>query len=199
MFKKYITCAVAVLFFCVCTYAQLPLSVGINGTNDYPLGSENYLDYSAGGGITGELGIPLPFLKIFGVSAHVQAAYVHPCAAGGIGTWYDVSACGGAWVNLPLLFLKGLSVRPEMCWGAVFHIVQPSFSNSKLNGVYTDQMLQFACGIRYELPISVPLALDAAPVYTVIPEQDRLLQTLGFRLSVLYMFGRQKKTASKQQ
>lgn len=202
MLKKFAGFIIVLMAAGFSLHAQIAFTAGINGTNQYSLGSlRDYSAWNAGGGFTAEYGIPLSFFKDFGVSAHVQETAFYPAAGSSIHTWLGTAVMAGAWANFKLSFLKleGLSVQPEVCYGAVFHYIDSSSAESFLKGVYTDQIVQVAGGVRYVLPITkFPLIVEAAPLYTFIPEQNITMNMLGFRLSALYTFNMSGSSAGKK-
>jgi len=186
MIKKFLQYLSAVICAAVfCTTASAQLKVGTYAVNQYMLGE--YAEYaccSAGGSMDIEYGIPLPFLQNFGVSGRAQAAAVIPAAGSNMQPSWNTAAMAGIWVNFPLP--DNFSVQPETDWGI--------WINALDEKLYVDQVIQLSCAVRYspEKIADARLTFEIAPVYSFMPEQDCILNTIGIRPGVLYRLKEKK-------
>lgn len=195
MSKKLVTIILASLL-ATGVFAAGNLTAGVSGNAQLPIGdtSIRFMSSAFGGGFTAESEILNLKMMNLGLSIHINGeGYV-------LNTidyryYSGLSIQGGLWVNIPLTFLlKGLSVQPEACYGPQFNFGVARLSEGGRMSAYTNQLVSFAGGVRYELG-NMPLIFELAPTYAMLMQETKTITTWGGRLSVLYRIPLEKKAA----
>lgn len=90
----------------------------------------------------------------------------------------------GAWIRFPLT--STLVLQPELDYGITLHgiSVESGYTNAP-DGIFTDQHIQVAVGLRYLLK---NIEIELAPMYTFSAEDGEALNEIGFRAGVIYRF-----------
>lgn len=168
------------------------IKIGQVFINQYGIGDiRPFAAYSLGLGAYGHFYLPkdIPVAENIGFSANVIWQNLQP-ATGAVAVFNSTTLYAGIFYDF-LLGTSGFSIQPEIGYGMAVHVFTTTQEAlKKTDGVYIDQVINFALRFDYSFPGfsqgNLEIALE--PVYTIMPEQNAVVQFLGFKLGLSYGF-----------
>lgn len=158
-----------------------------------------YVKCNVGGGITYELGIPLPMACDLGVVAHGVFNY-NPVKSDAVSSVWNMQYYAGAYLNVPF-GSSGFAFHPELCYGLVCYY--PTIGKDyvgNLNKTYLDQVIMLSAGLRFSNPkfANGNIELELAPTYTLTPEKQSCINFIGGRAGFVVTLNGDKKTPEEK-
>ena len=164
----------------------------------FPLG--DYSDFSMlnlGASLAGEYTLPLELGNDIdlGLAARAEFAHVFPKSGAPLKSDEELRVYGVLWTRVPfMLGNQFFAFQPELGAGLSTFFSKYEVSGSQKSGSYVSPLISAALSLRW-IPRSLSkLEVEAAPVFTIVPEKEKAAMMLGLRLGAIWHF--QMKNAS---
>lgn len=164
----------------------------------FPLG--DYSDFSMlnlGASLAGEYTLPLELGNDIdlGLAARAEFAHVFPKSGAPLKSDEELRVYGALWTRVPfMLGNQFFAFQPELGAGLSTFFSKYEVSGSQKSGSYVSPLISAALSLRW-IPRSLSkLEVEAAPVFTIVPEKEKAAMMLGLRLGAIWHF--QMKNAS---
>lgn len=164
----------------------------------FPLG--DYSDFSMlnlGASLAGEYTLPLELGNDIdlGLAARAEFAHVFPKSGAPLKSDEELRVYGALWTRVPfMLGNQFFAFQPELGAGLSTFFSKYEVSGSQKSGSYVSPLISVALSLRW-IPRSLSkLEVEAAPVFTIVPEKEKAAMMLGLRLGAIWHF--QMKNAS---
>ena len=164
----------------------------------FPLG--DYSDFSMlnlGASLAGEYTLPLELGNDIdlGLAARAEFAHVFPKSGAPLKSDEELRVYGALWTRVPfMLGNQFFAFQPELGAGLSTFFSKYEVSGSQKSGSYVSTLISAALSLRW-IPRSLSkLEVEAAPVFTIVPEKEKAAMMLGLRLGAIWHF--QMKNAS---
>ena len=164
----------------------------------FPLG--DYSDFSMlnlGASLAGEYTLPLELGNDIdlGLAARAEFAHVFPKSGAPLKSDEELRVYGALWTRIPfMLGNQFFAFQPELGAGLSTFFSKYEVSGSQKSGSYVSPLISAALSLRW-IPRSLSkLEVEAAPVFTIVPEKEKAAMMLGLRLGAIWHF--QMKNAS---
>ena len=164
----------------------------------FPLG--DYSDFSMlnlGASLAGEYTLPLELGNDIdlGLAARAEFAHVFPKSGTPLKSDEELRVYGALWTRVPfMLGNQFFAFQPELGAGLSTFFSKYEVSGSQKSGSYVSPLISAALSLRW-IPRSLSkLEVEAAPVFTIVPEKEKAAMMLGLRLGAIWHF--QMKNAS---
>ena len=164
----------------------------------FPLG--DYSDFSMlnlGASLAGEYTLPLELGNDIdlGLAARAEFAHVFPKSGAPLKSDEELRVYGALWTRVPfMLGNQFFAFQPELGAGLSTFFSKYEVSGSQKSGSYVSPLISAAFSLRW-IPRSLSkLEVEAAPVFTIVPEKEKAAMMLGLRLGAIWHF--QMKNAS---
>ena len=164
----------------------------------FPLG--DYSDFSMlnlGASLAGEYTLPLELGNDIdlGLAARAEFAHVFPKSGAPLKSDEELRVYGTLWTRVPfMLGNQFFAFQPELGAGLSTFFSKYEVSGSQKSGSYVSPLISAALSLRW-IPRSLSkLEVEAAPVFTIVPEKEKAAMMLGLRLGAIWHF--QMKNAS---
>ena len=164
----------------------------------FPLG--DYSDFSMlnlGASLAGEYTLPLELGNDIdlGLAARAEFAHVFPKSGTPFKSDEELRVYGALWTRVPfMLGNQFFAFQPELGAGLSTFFSKYEVSGSQKSGSYVSPLISAALSLRW-IPRSLSkLEVEAAPVFTIVPEKEKAAMMLGVRLGAIWHF--QMKNAS---
>ena len=164
------------------------LALGAYFSNSYAAGDwSKYVVAGIGGGVTAEYTLPLE-LSLFDLGISLRAEYdaLLPAKDSIVESAFDIIVLPGAFLRFPI-YLEGVTAAfvPEVSYGVVMHNLKGK-DKADIDGLYTDQLLSIATGIRLSVPKLEQLEVEVSPLCLLGFEKNGVLVQPGFRAGALW-------------
>lgn len=164
----------------------------------FPLG--DYSDFSMlnlGASLAGEYTLPLELGNDIdlGLAVRAEFAHVFPKSGAPLKSDEELRVYGALWTRVPfMLGNQFFAFQPELGAGLSTFFSKYEVSGSQKSGSYVSPLISAALSLRW-IPRSLSkLEVEAAPVFTIVPEKEKAAMMLGLRLGAIWHF--QMKNAS---
>ena len=164
----------------------------------FPLG--DYSDFSIlnlGASLAGEYTLPLELGNDIdlGLAARAEFSHVFPKSGAPLKSDEELRVYGALWARVPfMLGNQFFAFQPELGAGLSTFFSKYEVSGSQKSGSYVSPLISAALSLRW-IPRSLSkLEVEAAPVFTIVPEKEKAAMMLGLRLGAIWHF--QMKNAS---
>lgn len=163
-------------------------AVGAYFSNSYAAGDwAKYVTAGIGGGLTAEYTLPVE-ISLFDIGITVRAEYdaLLPASDSIVESGFDLMILPGAFLRFPI-YLDGVTAAfvPEVSYGVVMHNLKGK-DKADIDGLYTDQLLSIATGIRLSVPKLEQLEVEVSPLCLLGFEKSGVLVQPGFRAGALW-------------
>ena len=164
----------------------------------FPLG--DYSDFSMlnlGASLAGEYTLPLELGNDIdlGLAARAEFAHVFPKSGAPLKSDEELRVYGALWTRVPfMLGNQFFAFQPELGAGLSTFFSKYEVSGSQKSGSYVSPLISAALSLRWISRSLSKLEVEAAPVFTIVPEKEKAAMMLGVRLGAIWHF--QMKNAS---
>lgn len=165
----------------------------------FPLG--DYSDFALmnlGGSLAGEYTMPFELGSNIdlGLTLRAEFAHVFPKNDTPLKSDEELRAFGAVWVRIPfMLGSQFFAFQPEVGGGLSTFFSKYEVSGTQKSGTYVSPLINAALSLRWIPKAMQKLELEAAPLFTIVPEKRKSTMMLGLRLGAVWHF-QQKNVAS---
>lgn len=167
-------------------------AVGAYFSNTYATGDwAKFVKTGIGCGLSVEYTLPVKVDSFdIGVSLKSEFDTLIPVSNGVLESAFDFIVLPGAFLRFPFDFNKvTFALVPEVSYGFVMHNLKGRASNS-VSGVYLDQMISIAAGMRLTVTSIKNFEFEATPLCLIVLEKSSMLIQPGYRIGALYHFSK---------
>lgn len=144
-----------------------------------------------GASLTGEYTIPLELPKNMDLGLAVRADFAHVFVKSGqpLKSDEEIRAFGAAWLRIPfVLGNQFFAFQPEIGGGLSVFLSNYESGGQIKSGTYLSPLISIAPSIRWIPPKVHQLEVEAAPLFTLVPEKSKTTTMLGLRLGAIWHF-----------
>lgn len=169
----------------------------------FPLG--DYADFALlnlGGSLVGEYTLPFNFGNNIdlGLSVRAEFAHVFPKAGTPLKSDEEFRAFGAFWTRFPFtLGNQFFAFQPEIGGGVSTFFTKYESSGVEKSGTYLSPFISAALSFRWIPKTLQKLEVEAAPLFTIVPEQNKATMMLGLRLGAIWHFKMKNETRAEEE
>ena len=158
----------------------------------FPLG--DYSDFAAmnlGASLAGEYALPLELGNNIDLGLALRAEFGHVFTKSGTPLKADeeLRAFAAFWTRIPfMLGNQFFAFQPEVGAGVSTFFSKYEVSGKEKKATYISPLVSTALSFRWIPPSLQKLEIEAAPLFTLVPEKDKATMMLGLRLGVVWHF-----------
>lgn len=154
-----------------------------------------------GGSIAGEYTLPFEFVNNIdlGLAVRAEFAHVFPKAGTVLKSDEEFRAFGALWGRFPFtLGNQFFAFQPEIGGGISTFFTKYEASSVEKNGTYLSPFISAALSFRWIPKTLQKLEVEAAPLFTIVPEQNKSTMMLGLRLGAIWHFKMKNETRTDE-
>lgn len=154
-----------------------------------------------GGSIAGEYTLPFEFVNNIdlGLAVRAEFAHVFPKAGTVLKSDEEIRAFGAFWGRFPFtLGNQFFAFQPEIGGGISTFFTKYEASSVEKNGTYLSPFISAALSFRWIPKTLQKLEVEAAPLFTIVPEQNKSTMMLGLRLGAIWHFKMKNETRTDE-
>ncbi len=154
-----------------------------------------------GGSIAGEYTLPFEFVNNIdlGLAVRAEFAHVFPKAGTVLKSDEEIRAFGAFWGRFPFtLGNQFFAFQPEIGGGISTFFTKYEASSVEKNGTYLSPFISAALSFRWIPKTLQKLEVEAAPLFTIVPEQNKTTMMLGLRLGAIWHFKMKNETRTDE-
>lgn len=154
-----------------------------------------------GGSIAGEYTLPLELVNNIdlGLAVRAEFAHVFPKAGTVLKSDEEIRAFGAFWGRFPFtLGNQFFAFQPEIGGGISTFFTKYEASSVEKNGTYLSPFISAALSFRWIPKTLQKLEVEAAPLFTIVPEQNKSTMMLGLRLGAIWHFKMKNETRTDE-
>ena len=169
----------------------------------FPLG--DYADFALlnlGASLAGEYTLPFNFGNNIdlGLAVRAEFAHVFPKAGTPLKSDEEIRAFGAFWGRFPFtLGNQFFAFQPEIGGGISTFFTKYEASSVEKNGTYLSPFISTALSFRWIPKTLQKLEVEAAPLFTIVPEQNKATMMLGLRLGAIWHFKIKNETRAEEE
>lgn len=144
-----------------------------------------------GASLAGEYTLPLELPKNMDLGLAVRAEFAHVFVKSGktLKSDEEIRAFGAAWLRIPfMLGNQFFAFQPELGGGLSVFLTKYETAGQTKSGTYLSPLISIAPSIRWIPPKVQQLEVEAAPLFTLVPEKSKTTTMLGLRLGAIWHF-----------
>ena len=202
-----LTCLFAGSFLIAQENKQVPryqgLAAGGGLFAQFPLG--DYADLALlnlGASLTGEYTLPFDFGNNIdlGLAVRAEFAHVFPKAGTPLKSDEEFRAFGAFWTRFPFTLVNQFfAFQPEIGGGVSTFFTKYETANVEKNGTYLSPFISAALSFRWIPKTLQKLEVEAAPLFTIVPEQNKATMMFGLRLGAIWHFKMKNETRAEEE
>lgn len=168
----------------------------------FPLG--DYSDFALlnlGASLAGEYTLPFDFGNNIdlGLAVRAEFAHVFPKAGTPLKSDEEFRAFGAFWGRFPFtLGNQFFAFQPEIGGGISTFFTKYETAGVEKNGTYLSPFISAALSFRWIPKTLQKLEVEAAPLFTIVPEQNKSTMMLGLRLGAIWHFKMKNETRTDE-
>lgn len=154
-----------------------------------------------GGSIAGEYTLPFEFVNNIdlGLAVRAEFAHVFPKAGTVLKSDEEIRAFGAFWGRFPFtLGNQFFAFQPEIGGGISTFFTKYEASSVEKNGTYLSPFISAALSFRWIPKTLQKLEVEAVPLFTIVPEQNKSTMMLGLRLGAIWHFKMKNETRTDE-
>lgn len=169
----------------------------------FPLG--DYADFALlnlGASLAGEYTLPVNFGNNIdlGLAVRAEFAHVFPKAGTPLKSDEEFRAFGAFWTRFPFsLGNQFFAFQPEIGGGVSTFFTKYESSGVEKSGTYLSPFISAALSFRWIPKTLQKLEVEAAPLFTIVPEQNKATMMLGLRLGAIWHFKMKNETRAEEE
>ena len=169
----------------------------------FPLG--DYADFALlnlGASLAGEYTLPVNFGNNIdlGLAVRAEFAHVFPKAGTPLKSDEEFRAFGAFWTRFPFsLGNQFFAFQPEIGGGVSTFFTKYESSGVENSGTYLSPFISAALSFRWIPKTLQKLEVEAAPLFTIVPEQNIATMMLGLRLGAIWHFKMKNETRAEEE
>ena len=155
-----------------------------------------------GGSIAGEYTLPFEFVNNIdlGLAVRAEFAHVFPKAGTVLKSDEEIRAFGAFWGRFPFtLGNQFFAFQPEIGGGISTFFTKYEASSVEKNGTYLSPFISAALSFRWIPKTLQKFEVEAAPLFTIVPEQNKSTMMLGLRLGAIWHFKMKNETRTEEE
>ena len=144
-----------------------------------------------GGSLAGEYTLPLelPRNMDLGLALRADFAHVFVKADTALKTDEEIRAFGAAWLRIPfMLGNQFFAFQPELGGGLSVFLSKYEIKGESKSNTYLSPLISIAPSFRWIPERLQKLEVEAAPLFTIVPEKEKATMMLGLRLGAIWHF-----------
>ena len=144
-----------------------------------------------GGSLAGEYTLPLelPRNMDLGLALRADFAHVFVKADTALKTDEEIRAFGAAWLRIPfMLGNQFFAFQPELGGGLSVFLSKYEIKGESKSNTYLSPLISIAPSFRWIPEPLQKLEVEAAPLFTIVPEKEKATMMLGLRLGAIWHF-----------
>lgn len=154
-----------------------------------------------GASLTGEYTIPLELPKNMDLGLAVRADFAHVFVKSGqrLKSDEEIRAFGAVWLRIPfILGNQFFAFQPELGGGLSVFLSNYESGGQIKSGTYLSPLISIAPSFRWIPPKLQQLEVEAAPLFTLVPENSKATTLLGLRLGAIWHFQMKNDTSTEE-
>ena len=168
----------------------------------FPLG--DYSDFAAmnlGASLAGEYTLPLELGNNIDLGLALRAEFGHVFTKSGTPLKADeeLRAFAAFWTRIPfMLGNQFFAFQPEVGAGVSTFFSKYEVSGKEKKATYISPLVSTALSFRWIPPSLQKLEIEAAPLFTLVPEKDKATMMLGLRLGAVWHFQMKNDSSAEE-
>ena len=150
-----------------------------------------------GGSLAGEYTLPLelPRNMDLGLALRAEFAHVFVKADTALKADEEIRAFGAAWLRIPfMLGNQFFAFQPELGGGLSVFLSKYEIKGESKSNTYLSPLISIAPSFRWIPEPLQKLEVEAAPLFTIVPEKEKATMMLGLRLGAIWHFQLKNET-----
>ncbi len=150
-----------------------------------------------GGSLAGEYTLPLelPRNMDLGLALRAEFAHVFVKADTALKADEEIRAFGAAWLRIPfMLGNQFFAFQPELGGGLSVFLSQYEIKGESKSNTYLSPLISITPSFRWIPEPLQKLEVEAAPLFTIVPEKEKATMMLGLRLGAIWHFQLKNET-----
>ncbi len=150
-----------------------------------------------GGSLAGEYTLPLELPKNMdlGLALRAEFAHVFVKADTALKADEEIRAFGAAWLRIPfMLGNQFFAFQPELGGGLSVFLSQYEIKGERKSNTYLSPLISITPSFRWIPEPLQKLEVEAAPLFTIVPEKEKATMMLGLRLGAIWHFQLKNET-----
>lgn len=155
-----------------------------------------------GGSIAGEYTLPFEFVNNIdlGLAVRAEFAHVFPKAGTVLKSDEEIRAFGAFWTRFPFtLGNQFFAFQPEIGGGVSTFFTKYETADVEKSGTYLSPFISAVLSFRWIPEVLQKLEVEAAPLFTIVPEQNKTTMMLGLRLGAIWHFKMKNETRAEEE
>lgn len=168
----------------------------------FPLG--DYSDFAAmnlGASLAGEYTLPLELGNNvdFGLALRAEFGHVFTKSGTPLKADEELRAFAAFWTRIPfMLGNQFFAFQPEVGAGVSTFFSKYEVSGKEKKATYISPLVSTALSFRWIPPSLQKLEIEAAPLFTLVPEKDKATMMLGLRLGAVWHFQMKNDSSAEE-
>lgn len=168
----------------------------------FPLG--DYSDFAAmnlGASLAGEYTLPLELGNNIDLGLALRAEFGHVFTKSGTPLKADeeLRAFAAFWTRIPFMIgNQFFAFQPEVGAGVSTFFSKYEVSGKEKKATYISPLVSTALSFRWIPPSLQKLEIEAAPLFTLVPEKDKATMMLGLRLCAVWHFQMKNDSSAEE-